>query len=65
VSVDVSDLDIGDSIKLSTIELPANVKMISEGSSLCVEVGMPGAAESEYEDEAEQPEVAVEAEAEA
>ena len=58
VSLDISDLDIGDSVQLSSIELPANVKMISEGSSLCVEVVIAGASEGEGEAE-------VEAEAEA
>lgn len=51
VSVDISDLDIGDSVQFSTIELPANVKMISDGSALCVGVVVAGAAEAE--DEAE------------
>ena len=52
VSLDISDLDIGDSVQLSSIELPANVKMISEGSSLCVEVVIAGASEGEAEAEA-------------
>ena len=53
VSVDISGLDIGDSVQLSSIELPANVKMIGEGSSLCVEVVTAGASEAEAEVEAE------------
>lgn len=52
VSLDISGLDIGDSVQLSSLELPANVKMISEGSSLCVEVVSAGASEGEAEAEA-------------
>ena len=38
VSVDISDLGIGDSIAYSAIELPASVKMLSNASDLCVAV---------------------------
>ena len=38
VSVDISDLAIGDSIPYSAIELPANVQMLSSASTLFVEV---------------------------
>ncbi len=41
VKVDVSDLDIGDSICFSEMGIPANVKMVADGSSLCVEVITP------------------------
>lgn len=38
VTLDVSSLGIGDSIPISAIELPENVKMKTDGSALCVEV---------------------------
>ena len=38
ISIDIADLAIGDSITNSVIELPANVKMVSSASDLCVEV---------------------------
>lgn len=38
VSVDISDLAIGDSVSIDDIELPANVKMVTDGAALCVEV---------------------------
>ncbi|HID69536.1 MAG TPA: 50S ribosomal protein L25 [Desulfobacterales bacterium] len=46
VTLDVSDLGIGDSIETSVIELPENVKMKTDGSSLCVEVVTAIASES-------------------
>lgn len=52
VSVDVSDLDIGDSIQFSSVKLSENVKMVTDGSSLCVEVVVAGAeAEADAETE--------------
>lgn len=38
VSVDITALEIGDSIKFSDIELPENLKMVTAASVLCVEV---------------------------
>ena len=38
VSVDISNLAIGDSIAYSALGLPDTVKMVSDGSDLCVEV---------------------------
>jgi large subunit ribosomal protein L25 len=48
VSVDISDLVIGDSIAYSAIGLPDSLKMVSDASALCVEVVVAVAvAESE------------------
>ncbi len=38
VSVDISKLEIGDSIQVAAIELPGNVKLATDASALCVEV---------------------------
>jgi len=38
LTVDVSDLDTGESILFSNVEMPANTKMISDGDIVCVEV---------------------------
>ncbi len=38
VSVDITDLAIGDSITYSAIGLPDNLKMVSDATALCVEV---------------------------
>ena len=38
VSVDIAALEIGDSIKFSDIDLPGNLKMVTDASALCVEV---------------------------
>lgn len=40
-SVDISDLGIGQSIQLSDLSLPDGVKMVSDGSALCVEIVAP------------------------
>jgi large subunit ribosomal protein L25 len=59
VSVDISDLAIGDSIAYSVVELPANVKMLSNASDLCVavvdasEVYVPPVEEEEIPEVAE------------
>ncbi len=38
VSIDISNLEIGDSIQVAAIELPGNVKLVTDASALCVEV---------------------------
>lgn len=38
VAVDVSGLDAGESILFANIELPGNVKMVSDDNIVCVEV---------------------------
>ncbi len=38
VSVDVTDLGVGDTIVVSDITLPADIQMVSAGTELCVEV---------------------------
>ncbi len=50
VTLDVSDLDIGDSIQISAIELPEKVKMKTDSSSLCVEVVVAHASEADADD---------------
>ncbi len=42
VKVDVSGLDIGDSILCSDLEFPEKVSMAADASTLCVEVIVPG-----------------------
>jgi large subunit ribosomal protein L25 len=42
VSVDTTALGIGDTITFSDIELPENLKMVTNGSGLCVEVVTAG-----------------------
>ncbi len=42
VKVDVSGLDIGDSILFSDLEFPEKVSMVADASTLCVEVIVPG-----------------------
>jgi large subunit ribosomal protein L25 len=49
VTVDLTALDIGDSIKFSDIVLPENLKMVTAASALCVEVVTATASESESE----------------
>ena len=44
ISVDVSDLDIDETILFADIKLPENVKMDSDGDILCVEVVSAAAA---------------------
>ncbi len=51
VKVDVTALNIGDSVKFSDISLPEKLKMISDASALCVEV-VTRSAEIEEEEEA-------------
>jgi len=54
VELDISDLGIGDSYRLSSLELPANVTMISDKEQVCVKVDSVGeklAAENEVEEE--------------
>lgn len=50
VSLDISDLDIGKSMKVSRIELPGNVKMATDSSAICVAVVT---ASAEYVEEEE------------
>ncbi len=38
ITLDVSDLDIRDTVKVADIKLPENITMITDGSGLCVEV---------------------------
>ncbi|MEN8199614.1 MAG: 50S ribosomal protein L25 [Thermodesulfobacteriota bacterium] len=38
VTVDVSDMDVRDTISFADVALPGNVKMISDATGLCVEV---------------------------
>ncbi len=38
LTVEISDLDIGDSVKFSDISLPENLKMISKASDICLEI---------------------------
>jgi len=55
--VDITDLNIGDSIKLSDLQLPDGVKMVSDGSALCVEITTAQAelVVSDTDEEAPQP----------
>jgi len=50
VSVDISNLEIGQSIQVAAIELPGNVKLATDGAALCVEVAT---ASAEYVEEEE------------
>ncbi len=50
VKVDVSDLDIGDSLLFSDLQFPEKVSMTADASTLCVEVIVPG-EEVEYTEE--------------
>ena len=51
ISVDISDLAIGDSIAYSALGLPDTVKMVSDASALCVEVVAAVAADESATDE--------------
>ncbi len=50
VSLDISNLDIGDSIQIASIEIPEKVKMVTDSSALCVAV-TTAIAEEEYDEE--------------
>ena len=43
ISVDVTELNIGESLSFSDLDVPGNVKMVADASTLCVEVITPGA----------------------
>ncbi len=41
ISVDVTGLNMGDSLSFSDLDVPASVKMVADASTLCVEVIAP------------------------
>lgn len=51
ISVDVTDLGIGDTMKVSDVQLPSNLKMITDATTLCVEVIGAAAKETETAEE--------------
>lgn len=57
VTLDVSDLGIGDSIQISAIELPEKVKMKTDDTFLCVEVVVAHASEENNDSESSVSEV--------
>ncbi|MCK5069300.1 MAG: 50S ribosomal protein L25 [Desulfocapsa sp.] len=52
IVVDIADLEIGDSVKFSDLDLPANLKMFSDLSDTCIEVRTKSAEIIEDEDSA-------------
>ncbi|MDO8947049.1 MAG: 50S ribosomal protein L25 [Desulfocapsaceae bacterium] len=44
MAVDVTDLAIGDDYLVSNLEIPANLKMITAGNTVCVTIMAPSAA---------------------
>ncbi len=47
VSIDISELNIGDSINIGTLEIPEGLKLITDSNATCVMVSKPGGTEEE------------------
>lgn len=63
--VDVTDLDIGDSIKCGAIAIPDAVKLVADPDAMAVAIVRPGVKAEEAEEGEEEAEAVGEAEAEA
>jgi len=64
IEIDVTSLEIGDSLACSDLDIPGGISMLTDESKTCVSITTASVAPVEEEEEAEQPAAADEAPAE-